>query len=102
MTSRIVHRRLLPGHTHRGRKVVTTVVVATVALSLGAACSSKASTSTQASGSRASASPPTAQSVLGTPNKATGTPLKIGYIWDGQTQALDATGQRDALKATAE
>jgi branched-chain amino acid transport system substrate-binding protein len=102
MNSRIVYGGLLPGHTHRGRKVVTTVVVATVVLSLGAACSSKASTSTQASGSRRSASPPTAQSVLGTPNKATGTPLKIGYIWDGQTQALDATGQRDALKATAE
>jgi len=42
------------------------------------------------------------EAVLGTPNKATGTPLKIGYIWDGQTQAADATPQRDALKATAE
>jgi branched-chain amino acid transport system substrate-binding protein len=102
MTSRIVHRGLLPAHAPRGRKVGPTVAVAAVVLSLGAACSSNASTSTGASGGSASASSSTVLAVLGTPNKATDTPLKIGYIWDGQTQAADATPQRDAVKASAE
>jgi branched-chain amino acid transport system substrate-binding protein len=40
-------------------------------------------------------------SVLGTPNKATGTPLKIGLVDDGKTDAIDHTALVAAFRGTA-
>ena len=38
--------------------------------------------------------------VLGTPNKATGTPLKVGYLNEGKNAALDFTDEQAAFEAT--
>jgi branched-chain amino acid transport system substrate-binding protein len=41
------------------------------------------------------------RSTLGPDNKATGSPIKIGFIVDGKTAAIDTTGQEAAANAAA-
>lgn len=43
-----------------------------------------------------------AASVLGEPNPASGEPVKVGFVGDGQTPALDNTGQLVVAEATVE
>lgn len=43
-------------------------------------------------GASASASPTVNAAVLGTPKKATGTPIKVGFVNDGNSGAIDNTG----------
>ncbi len=67
---------------------------------LAAGCTSSgggsgSSTSGGKSGSAASTS------VLGTPHKATGSPIKIGYVNDGQGEQTDNSGQWEMAKAAA-
>jgi branched-chain amino acid transport system substrate-binding protein len=66
------------------------VVVAAACSSNG---SSTGSTSTTASSANNAA-------ILGTKHPATGAPLKIGYIYAGQTQAIDGTPEINMAKAT--
>ena len=71
------------------------IAVASVALlALGAASCSSSSTS-----SSSDTTGPSAESLLGTPNKATGTPIKIGLVSDGKTDAIDNTQSVAASKA---
>jgi branched-chain amino acid transport system substrate-binding protein len=78
------------------RRVTVTVLAA--ALIVAAACSPKDSNTNAGSGDTAPANDTTA---LGQPNKATGTPLKIGLVDDGKTDAVDHTRLVAAFKATA-
>jgi branched-chain amino acid transport system substrate-binding protein len=83
-------------------------MTAVVALSL-AACGddsgSKASSTTVASAPAATGGGTTVAAApadpLGTPNKATGTPIKLGFAYDGKTDAIDTTGDLGAAKAAA-
>ncbi|MCW2528336.1 MAG: putative amino acid transporter [Pseudonocardiales bacterium] len=61
------------------------------------ACSSSKSTS----GSSAGASGSSADAILGTPNKATGSPITIGISDPGKEQAIDTTTEFTASRALA-
>jgi len=67
------------------------------------ACSSSSKSSSSASSSGASSSSGAATTVaasdLGTPNAATGTPLKIGYLTDGKTASIDNSSEVPAAQA---
>jgi len=70
--------------------MATFVLLALVAA--GCSSSSPSSSSPESTG-------PSAESLLGTPNKATGTPIKIGLVSDGKTDAIDNTQSVAASKA---
>jgi branched-chain amino acid transport system substrate-binding protein len=70
-----------------GALLVSLLVVA------AAACSSSKSTSTTAT------TAPDLSAVLGPKHPATGAPLKVGYIYAGQTQTIDGTPEIDMAKA---
>src|SRR5260370_11544484 len=77
-------------------------VAACLAVTVAGCSSSSSSTSTSTSSSptatgSASASP--ASSVLGTPNKATGSPITIAILNPGATAAVDTTPENTAMKA---
>jgi branched-chain amino acid transport system substrate-binding protein len=80
------------------RGLVAVVVVSLIAL-MGSACSSSSSNSTATNGTTGTTVNP---AVLGSVNKATGTPVKVGFIYDGQTQTLDDRAQFTLAKATAD
>jgi ABC-type branched-subunit amino acid transport system substrate-binding protein len=66
------------------------------------AAAASSTTAAAASSTTAAASSTTAAASsdpLGTPNKATGSPVKIGYIYDGQSAAID--NREDGLMAAA-
>ncbi len=89
-------------HRHaanRPRVGLVLFVAATLVAAFG--CSSKDDNSANANGSGGSSSPNPA-AVLGTPNKATGTPIKIGMVTDGNADGIDGTPQRDSAKAAAQ
>jgi branched-chain amino acid transport system substrate-binding protein len=57
---------------------------------VAAGCGSSSGSGT--GGSSASASPAVNAAVLGTPNKATGSPIKLGFVNDGNGGGIDNTG----------
>jgi len=74
-------------------------VFLTMALAVAAGCSSKDDTgSSDANGSSSAAD----TAALGTPNKATGTPIKIGLVTDGKTEGIDHTPLIAAFNATVQ
>jgi branched-chain amino acid transport system substrate-binding protein len=52
-------------------------------------------------GSDDEAGPPTGSDLLGPLQKATGEPIKLGYVSTGRTPTLDSTDEIEAAKATA-
>lgn len=79
-----------------GRRALGIALPAALALTL-AACGSGSSSNTTASTGAASAD----STVLGTPNKATGTPITIGVISDGQGAAIDQSDEYKGAQAAA-
>ncbi len=83
--------------TTRVRRIAVCVLSALLVTSVAAACSSSGSggPSSGASGPGAAS---TGTSLLGPEKKATGSPLTLGYITDGRSEAIDFT----ALQQTAQ
>ena len=83
-----------------GRRVFASrlcvVTLALIALTATACSSSSTKTTPSAASTK-----PAAQGVLGTPNKATGSPVTFGFMWDGKTQSVDTTGDMKAANAAA-
>jgi branched-chain amino acid transport system substrate-binding protein len=77
--------------------VAAVALAAAVAVALSG-CSSSKSSDGSSSGSSSSGS---TASALGTPNKATGTPVAVGFISDGKSQAFDLTDELNGGKAAA-
>jgi branched-chain amino acid transport system substrate-binding protein len=74
------------------------ILILTVALLAAlSGCSSKTSGTTAGTTSTTASA-----AALGTPNKATGTPIKVGFVSDGKTASLDSTSQIAASKAAAD
>ncbi|HEX4863759.1 MAG TPA: ABC transporter substrate-binding protein [Acidimicrobiales bacterium] len=81
-------------HTRLGRATVTLVLAALV----GSACGS--STKSSSTGVSKSTSAGSNASVLGRPNKAAGTPVKVGLISDGKSDTIDDTPEITAAQAS--
>ena len=77
--------------------VATLAVLALVA----PACTKKSNTSSD-TGSGGTTTTVDAAKALGTPKKATGTPLTFGFVLDGKTPSIDNSSYEPAAKATAE
>jgi branched-chain amino acid transport system substrate-binding protein len=77
----------------------TTLACATLvgAVMLTAACGGSSSSGSSSSSKSSSGG----SALLGPAKAATGTPIKIGWVSDGQTQAIDTTGEIKAAQATA-
>jgi branched-chain amino acid transport system substrate-binding protein len=88
-------------HAANRPRLVLALFLAT-ALVAAFGCSSKDDAAANSNGSGGSGSSAAAAAVLGAPNKATGTPIKIGMVTDGKVDALDGTPQRDAAKAAVQ
>ena len=73
------------------------VAAASVAI---ASCSSSGGSSSTNSGTT-TGSGSAAADPLGTPNKATGTPVTIGYLAEGQAESVDTTGEIKGAQAAA-
>jgi branched-chain amino acid transport system substrate-binding protein len=69
------------------------LVLATAAGCGGGNSSNSGSTSTSSGG---------ASALLGTPKKATGTPVTVGFVGDGKAEAIDNTSELQAAKAAAQ
>jgi branched-chain amino acid transport system substrate-binding protein len=82
-------------HTRPGRAIVALVVAALV----GSACGS--STKSSSTGVAKSTSAGSDASVLGRPDKAAGTPVKVGLISDGKSDTIDDTPEIAAAQASA-
>ena len=80
-------------NTRRGS--VAAIAIFTSLIMLVAACSSKSQTTTS-SGTTTT----TNAHVLGTPNKATGSPITIGFVNDGKSDTLDMTPSIATFNAT--
>jgi branched-chain amino acid transport system substrate-binding protein len=81
----------------RRRRAFGAALVAAVLMS-AAACSSAGSTSSTA-GSSGTSGASSAASVLGTPKKATGTPVKIGFVSGGVGNGIDNSSETPAAEA---
>jgi branched-chain amino acid transport system substrate-binding protein len=80
---------------------VRVAVVVIAALAIGAACSSnnpKGGTSATATTVKSAAA---IAKLLGPVKQASGVPVKIGYIYDGQSQGIDARSELVMARATA-
>src|SRR5260221_8979896 len=89
---------MVPTRSHRRRTVALAAFISTVLLATAACSSDKPTSSGNGSGSSSS----DAGSVLGSPNKATGTPIKIGFVYDGPGAAGDATDNFTGGKVAAQ
>ena len=86
----------MPVLSHRAR-VLTQVSIAALAVPLVlVACSSSKTTGSDSTGSAAAAS---SDAVLGTANKATGSPIVIGLSNPGKTPAIDTSDETQAAQA---
>ncbi|MFI5041450.1 MAG: ABC transporter substrate-binding protein [Acidimicrobiales bacterium] len=78
------------------------VAAVVAAATIRAACSrSKSSSSSSGSSGQSTATTGATASALGTPNAATGTPVKIGYLTDGKTANIDNSSEVPAAQAAA-
>jgi branched-chain amino acid transport system substrate-binding protein len=82
-------------HISLGRATAAFVLAALV----GAGCAS--STKSSSTGATESASAGSAVNLLGQANKATGTPVKVGFISDGKSASIDDTSEIYAAQASA-
>jgi branched-chain amino acid transport system substrate-binding protein len=89
------------GANHRGRWRRAGAVAALSVL-LVAACGSKDDNKTSSGSNSTTATTASAADLLGPANKATGTPVKIGMVSDGATDAYDNTDELRAAKAAAQ
>lgn len=80
---------------------LTIAFAALAALSLAAsACADDSADDSD--GTTTTAAAGNTEDILGTPNPATGTPVKVGLISDGATQAFDNSAELTAMKAAAD
>ena len=86
-------------HSPRSRHVALAVVLA--AATVVAACSSNKSSSSTATAQTSAASGAASTAELGTPNAATGAPLKVGYMTDGKSASIDNSSEVPAAQAAA-
>jgi len=80
------------------RRTLAVTAVAAVAASALAACSS----SSDNGGGSNNSSSPNASSAFGAANKATDTPVTIGFISDGKSASIDVTDEIKGAQAAAE
>jgi branched-chain amino acid transport system substrate-binding protein len=80
-------------HTRFGRVTAAFVFAALVGSACGSSTKSSSTGATSAGG---------AASLLGQPNKATGTPVKVGLISDGKSATIDDTSEISAAQASAD
>lgn len=92
--------RVLDGRTPARRRLVV-AIVAISALSLAAGACAE-SNDDGASSPKTTAASTGGGSLLGTLNKATGSPVKVGIISDGATQAFDNSSEFASAKAAAD
>jgi len=92
--------RVLDGRTPARRRLVV-AMVAFSALSLAAGACAE-SNDDGASSPKTTAASTGGGSLLGTPNKATGSAVKVGIISDGATQAFDNSSEFASAKAAAD
>ncbi len=87
-------------HRPRSRRGLGAALALLGSVSLIAGCSSSGG---GGGGSKtpSSSAPATNAAALGTPHKATGSPLKIGFVNDGKGDTADTTGSWDTANATA-
>src|SRR5258708_5732164 len=97
-TKRPTQGDMVPTRNHRGRIVALAFMSA--ALLATTACSSDDKPTSSSNGSGSSSSD--GGSTLGSPNKATGTPIKIGFAYDGPSATGDATDTFTGAKAAAQ
>lgn len=81
---------------------LTLSLVALTAVSLGATACADDSADNADSTTTTAASGGDADSLLGTPDPATGTPVKVGVITDGATQAFDNSSELVAANAAVD
>ena len=88
---------------HRARRIAAALVAAVLLLA-AAACSSDDDDAggNGGNGGEAGTGDATAEDVLGTPNPASGEPVKVGFISDGRTPVLDNTQMVPAAEATVQ
>jgi len=77
----------------RGRRLLATAVLSAALTAGMVACSSDDEDS--------AANPTADESVLGTPNKATGSPVTIGFISEGKSQTIDVSDEIRGAEAAA-
>ncbi|MBA4022607.1 MAG: branched-chain amino acid ABC transporter substrate-binding protein [Gordonia sp.] len=78
-----------------GRRLIATTLLSAALTAGMVACSSSDD------GGDTAAEPSANESVLGTPNKATGTPVTIGFVSEGQSQSIDVTDEIRGAEAAA-
>jgi branched-chain amino acid transport system substrate-binding protein len=90
---------VLSGEARKRRLVIAAAVAC--GLVVASACSSSKSGSSSGSGSASasSSSSSASSSVLGPANAATGSPIKLGLISDGKSEAIDNTSEITSAKA---
>ncbi len=86
--------------THARRSPKSAVVILVALAFVATACSSSSKGNT--SSSTGSTAPPANNAILGTPNKATGTPIKIGVVDDGNTPTIDDSQMLTTARAVAQ
>lgn len=79
-----------------GRRFITTTLLSVILTAGMVACGGSDD------GGDSAAEPSANESVLGTPNKATGTPITIGFISDGKSQAIDVSDEIRGAVAAAD
>src|SRR5439155_3074339 len=84
----------------RSRSLYRVLVVLVVAGIVASACGSSSKSSSSKPGSATTSG--SSSAALGSEKKATGTPIKVGLISDGKSEAIDNTAEITAAKASAE
>ncbi len=96
------HARGLDARSGLRRLTILSVAVTAIALVAVGCADDKKESGSGSTTTTAAGSTPDAATLLGTPKKATGTPVKVGVVSDGSTQAFDNTSEFVAAKAAAD
>lgn len=106
----VVDRRPTTGGTmrevragdRRAFRRLTLALAAVTALSLGAAACADDKADSGSTTTASDSGGGSSEDILGTPDPATGDPVKVGVVSDGATQAFDNTSELVAAKAAAD
>jgi branched-chain amino acid transport system substrate-binding protein len=88
-------RTSLPSRRPQIRRLALAIPAGLLAATALAACGSD----DDASSGAPSSAPPSPTSVLGAENKATGAPIKVGFVYEGTTAAIDTSNQAKSADA---
>jgi branched-chain amino acid transport system substrate-binding protein len=97
-----VHHATPPDHRRRKRSRRLATALVAVVLLVAAACGGDDDDAGGGNGSSDGSGDAPADEVLGTPNPASGDPVKVGFIADGRTPVLDNTHMVPAAEATVD